>query len=674
MLINSRGNKSIMSRVIIFSYEPIFPEHGSSGPSIRNWEIAKALTRRGHKVNIAEWGHSKDYTKNEIKFIKWDEKELKDISKRFDVALIQESHAVSEYFNKIDNIPTIVNLTIPISIEAAADQIKNKEEFFVNDGLVPTALSLMKGDFFFCASERQKYFYMGMLNLLGRINPYTYDKKLIDIVPVAAPVEIPKIKENIIKGKIIPKNKRIILWPSSIFSWFDAITAIEAMEIVSKKVKDAVMVFVGADNPNVNVMTKKNVRAAKKKAKELGLLNKTIYFMNWLPYEKRTNMYLESEFAVVTYPVGPETEMSFRTRITDCLWGRLPVICTRGDSVAEIIEKEKLGITVEEKNPKELAEKIIEFLNNKQELKRISKRVDKFIREKMNWDVVIDPIDRFCKNPKIDKYKEKVTSFSIINEKEKLIQNQKSHINYLKANLDGHARNIKEMKEAFDERENEVKKRDNVIDSLNEEIKRVSEERNSEIKKRDKTIEMLEKEKNKEIKKRDSIVGEWNKEIKRINDEKNKEIKERNNMIDDLNKEIKRVSEERNSEIKKRDSLIDDLNKEIKRVNEERNKEIKKRDSVIEELNKEIKKINEEKDKEIRKRDKIIETLDEERNKEIRERNSMIDDLNKEIKRLTKEKDSIISNLSNQLQEIKSSKGYKILTKIHKVRKKMGLI
>ena len=589
-----------MSRVIIFSYEPIFPEHGSSGPSIRNWEIAKALTRRGHKVTIAEWDHSKDYTKNNIKFIKWDEKELKDISKKFEVSLIQNSHAIPEYFDRINKIPTIINLTIPISIEAAADQIKNKEEFFVNDGLVPTATSLIKGDFFFCASERQKHFYMGMLNLLGRINPDTYNKKLIDIVPVAAPVEIPKIKENIIKGKVVPKNKRIILWPSSIFSWFDAITAIEAMKIVSKKINDAVMVFVGADNPNVSFMTKKNVIAAKKKAEELKLLNKTIYFTDWLPYEKRTNMYLESEFAVVTYPIGSETEMSFRTRIIDCLWGRLPVICTKGDSVAEIIEKEGLGATVEEKSPKELAEKIIEFLNNNQELKRIAARVDRFIREKMNWDVVIEPIDKFCKNPKINKYKEKITPFSIISEKEELIQNQKSQINYLKANLDN-------ISKSYD---TEIKKRDNLIDGLNTEIKKINSKRATEIKK-------INKERNREIRKRDKTIGMLDRERK-------KEINKRNVIINEWNKEIKRINEERNSEIKKRDTVIE-------KINEERNKEIKKRDKVI-------------------------------------------DDLNKETKRLTEEKDSIIKSLNNQLKEIKSSTWYKILTKIHKTRKKMGLI
>ena len=61
-------------------------------------------------------------------------------------------------------------------------------------------------------------------------------------------------------------------------------------------------------------------------------------------------------------------------------------------------------------------------------------------------------------------------------------------------------------------------------------------------------------------------------------------------------------------------------------------------------------------------------------NMEIRKRDSIIDDLNKEIKRISEEKGNIIKNLNNQLQEIKSSRGYKILMKMHKIRKKMGLI
>ena len=52
-----------MGRVIIFSYEEVFPKYGSSGPSIRNWEIAKALTRKGHKITIAENGRAALKTK-----------------------------------------------------------------------------------------------------------------------------------------------------------------------------------------------------------------------------------------------------------------------------------------------------------------------------------------------------------------------------------------------------------------------------------------------------------------------------------------------------------------------------------------------------------------------------------------------------------------------------------
>jgi len=63
---------------------------------------------------------------------------------------------------------------------------------------------------------------------------------------------------------------------------------------------------------------------------------------------------------------------------------------------------------------------------------------------------------------------------------------------------------------------------------------------------------------------------------------------------------------------------------------------------------------------EIKKRDNTIEKISQERNNEI--------------KRINKEKDIIIGNLNDQLDEIKSSKIYKLLTKLHKTREKMGLI
>ena len=53
---------------------------------------------------------------------------------------------------------------------------------------------LRRGDFFLCASERQRHFWLGQLAALGRLNPKTYDAdatmaSLVAVVPFGLPSE-----------------------------------------------------------------------------------------------------------------------------------------------------------------------------------------------------------------------------------------------------------------------------------------------------------------------------------------------------------------------------------------------------------------------------------------------------------------------------------------------------
>src|SRR5207245_1405695 len=41
-----------------------------------------------------------------------------------------------------------------------------------------------------------------------------------------------------------------------------------------------------------------------------------------------------------------ETRFSFRTRLLDCLWAGLPVVCTAGDELAELVAARGLGAAV----------------------------------------------------------------------------------------------------------------------------------------------------------------------------------------------------------------------------------------------------------------------------------------------------------------------------------------
>ena len=74
-----------------------------------------------------------------------------------------------------------------------------------------------------------------------------------------------------------------------------------------------------------------------------------------MPYGARAAWLLEADCAVSTHVEHLETRFAFRTRLLDCLWAGLPIVCTRGDELAERVEREDLGATVPERDPEALA-------------------------------------------------------------------------------------------------------------------------------------------------------------------------------------------------------------------------------------------------------------------------------------------------------------------------------
>ena len=431
-----------MSRVILFSYTKVFVGGIAFGPTIRIFEIAKALKKKGHKVVIAEPGRKKEEIIEGIKFIPRTTKLLKSVKKDFDVAYCQIWDSEPVFLDAVSKIPLMIDVYAPLLIEQSVffsmnfrKITKHLMDAFIRDRFIPDTRILKYGDLLLVASERQKYYYTGLLNALGIINPKTYKQGIIEIVPYGVPSKKPEYKGPVFKGKIVDKDKKIIIWPSGIMPWYDAETAIKAMKIVSKKRKDVVMVFVGSLSKRSNrALTYKGYKRAEKLAEKLKLLNKSVFFTEWLPYDKRSSVYFEAEFAVSTYKHGYETELSFRTRIADCLWGRLPVICTKGDFLSEEIEKHRLGFSVDEGDYKELAKKILFLLENPQEIKAMKKRIDSYVENKLVWDKVVEPINKFCKKPKKIKKELMLDIYKILDDKEKIVKEQSKLIKELLAN------------------------------------------------------------------------------------------------------------------------------------------------------------------------------------------------------------------------------------------------
>jgi glycosyltransferase involved in cell wall biosynthesis len=214
------------------------------------------------------------------------------------------------------------------------------------------AQAYLSGDFFICASERQRDWWLGTLEAYGRVNAHTYGedpslRTLVDLVPFGLPAEPPAHQRQIIKGiwPGIGPDDRLLLWGGGLWPWLDPLTAIRALDIVWRRRQDVRLVFPGTRHPNAEMAgIPTHCEAAAALAAELGLLDRGVFFGDWLPYADWPSVLLESDLAVTLhFEETLESRLAFRSRILDCIWASLPVIATEGDSTSELVGSRGLG-------------------------------------------------------------------------------------------------------------------------------------------------------------------------------------------------------------------------------------------------------------------------------------------------------------------------------------------
>jgi len=400
-----------MSKILVISTDTIpLQNHLAAGPGIRSWEISRGLRKYGHNVTIAVPTKCMDIEINEfsgIKIEKWDYNNLISLCDEMDaIFMLQGDIVLSKFFVEhiSSDLCVVIDVYDPNLIESLNMLSSNSNGTinFSNQlmGIIPI---LKRGDFFVCASNRQRYYYLGILNVLGRINPLTYNEKLIEIVPFGVPDDDPVYEErnNMMRGGLVNNDDKIVLWFGGIYPWFDAITLINAIDIAVKKNPLIKLVIMGAVHPRGHAPSDNYIKTLEL-SKKLGLYNKNVFFTGWRPYDERIYWYREADIGICTFPLHLETELSYRTRVVDMLWGGLPVITTEGDEMSTLIKHYNCGETVIPNDPEKLSNIIIDMLEDNEKRKKMAENT-KMFTENFRWNKVVKPLAEFLNNPIISK-------------------------------------------------------------------------------------------------------------------------------------------------------------------------------------------------------------------------------------------------------------------------------
>jgi glycosyltransferase involved in cell wall biosynthesis len=303
----------------------------------------------------------------------------------------------------------VVDVNDPFHLEQLASAATDSQHRIDGDWseiLASLNEQLLIGDFFLAASERQRDHWIGALSVLNRVNPKTFRqdpslRSLIDVVGFGLPEEPPRRVAPAIRGVIpgIGPNDFVLLWNSGIWNWFDPVTLIEAVGLLTPRRPQLRLVFMTMMHPNPKVPSQVVALRARERAETLHLVGRHVFFNeSWVPYDRRADWLLDADVGVSTHPEHAETRYSYRTRLLDCFWAGLPVICTAGDSVADLIEQEGAGLTVPPADASALAAAIDELVASPERRLLLAEH-SRAIARTLTWSRVAEPLVRFCDAP-----------------------------------------------------------------------------------------------------------------------------------------------------------------------------------------------------------------------------------------------------------------------------------
>jgi GT2 family glycosyltransferase len=377
-----------------------------AGPAIRAYHIAETLSDE-HEVKLVSTTTCTLKTNKFASQVATIE-QLRDIVAWSDIVVFQGFVMHQAPWLVTSDKIIVVDIYDPMHLEQL-EQSRSEEPLARTANIAATTAvlneQLTRGDFFLCASDEQRHFWLGQLAGVGRLNPRNYDRdsslrSLLAVSPFGLPRADPQRTRPAIKDVVpgISSTDKVILWGGGVYNWFDPLSLIRAVDAVHREHDDVRLFFLGMKHPNPNVPEMRMAWDARQLSDDLGLTDKVVFFNEeWVDYDDRQNYLLDADLGVSTHFLHVETTFSFRTRMLDYLWAGLPIVATEGDAFARLIASERLGVTVPERDAEALAHAITRVLYDEEFLAECQRNVAQ-VRGRFTWHHTLEPLKDFCRN------------------------------------------------------------------------------------------------------------------------------------------------------------------------------------------------------------------------------------------------------------------------------------
>jgi glycosyltransferase involved in cell wall biosynthesis len=249
-------------------------------------------------------------------------------------------------------------------------------------------LQLRSADLVLCAGERQRQLLEAEIRTLGgTARPPLYN------VPFGIDGELPRGQGHPLREHFdqIGAADKVVLWWGSLWRWLDAETAIRAIASLAGSRPDIKLVFTAGRPPNGDAERHSVLAEAKELAKELGVLDRSVLFLEeWVPFARRGDYLRDADLGLTLHRDTEEASLAARARYMDYLSTGLPCVLGRGDETAERFEQSGFATLVEAGSPTATAEAIVGLLEAEANAK--AAEAGRRLIDEFRWQRVAAPL------------------------------------------------------------------------------------------------------------------------------------------------------------------------------------------------------------------------------------------------------------------------------------------
>lgn len=395
-------------RILVISHDVV--GRRMAGPGIRAWQIARVLAAHGQVTLVAPWpiDLAADFA---LGHYAWGQPAS--LAPWLAAAdLVVANGFLLEAHPELAELaqPLALDLYDPVLLENLellrdAPPERRAERNAADQRLLARALAA--GDFFLCATERQRDLYLGALMLAGRLAPDLVDadplaRGLIDVAPFGLDPTPPARQGPALRGGLpgIGPSDPLLLWTGGLWDWLDPLTLIDALPALLARHPSARLVLLAGRHPGA-AGAMRMPELARARAAERGLLGTHVLFYDeWVPYERRADFLLDATVAVSLHRDHLETAYAaVRSRFLDHLWAGLPSLVSDGDAAAELVRAHGLGRVAAIGDAADVARQLDALLSDPAALAACAASA-RALAQEYTWERTLAPLVRWVRSAK----------------------------------------------------------------------------------------------------------------------------------------------------------------------------------------------------------------------------------------------------------------------------------